>query len=255
MMKALRSLFLILLTASPAWAGKHQRFEMTLATGGRTETVHAYVFDDREETFQVAVRPEKEDGTRMDLGTACKEARASAGINGGFFDYIGEPLGLVIAAGKPTGKINLTSALTSGLVVREGEGLSLRRAKEYDFEANKPSHLIQTGPFLMENGKGATALQATRFARRSVILTDGEHKWAIAYFPSATLAGLAAALEKPGGFPPFQPRTALNLDGGSSSAFWTVRTGGYVFYLKEISKIRDFLLIVPKGVDQPVIKP
>lgn len=220
-------------------------------------TVHVYVFDDRDETLQVAIRPEKEKEGEvpMDLGKACSDARAAAGINGGFFDYLGEPLGLVISFGTPTGKINLNSTLTSGLVVREGEGLSLRKAKEYDFATAKPSQLIQTGPFLVENDKGVTDLQPSRFARRSVILTDGGHRWAIAFFPSATLDGLAKALDKPGAFKPFQPRTALNLDGGASSGFWTLRPGGYVFYLKEISKVRDFLLVVPKAVDQPLIKP
>jgi uncharacterized protein YigE (DUF2233 family) len=253
-MKAI-PLLLWLFSALSASAGRQERFEMAIAPGGRPATVYAYVFDDREETIQVAVRPAKEAGTPMDLGVACKEARASAGINGGYFDYLGEPLGLVIASGQKSGKINLTSSLTSGLVVREGEGLSLRRAKEYDFEANKPAQLIQTGPFLVEDGKAIADLQATRFSRRSVVLTDGGHKWAIAYFPSATLGGLATGLESPGAFKPFKPRTALNLDGGESCGFWNLRSGNYVFYLKEISKVHDFLLVVPKAVDQPLIKP
>jgi len=243
-----RPLFLAgcLAAAGYAQAGQQERFEMNIAPGGRAATVFAYVFDDRQETFRMAVRPEKENVTPMTLGTACKEAKALAGINGGFSDFQGEPLGLVMASGQKTGKVTLGSALTAGVVVCEGGVLSLRHSKDYEFSGTKATQLLQTGPFLIDGSKSVADLQSSRYARRSVILTDGAHKWAIAYFPSATLAGLSAALETPGAFKPFTPKTALNLDGGESSGFWTLRPGGYELYLKEIAKVRDFLLIVPR---------
>jgi len=39
---------------------------------------------------------------------------------------------------------------------------------------------------------------------------------------------------------------ALNLDGGSSSAFWFARENGSAFSISEQKSVRDFVGIVPK---------
>ena len=46
--------------------------------------------------------------------------------------------------------------------------------------------------------------------------------------------------------PNFKIHRALNLDGGSSSAFWFKRADGSVFSIPEQKTVRDFVAIVPK---------
>jgi hypothetical protein len=41
-------------------------------------------------------------------------------------------------------------------------------------------------------------------------------------------------------------RRAMNLDGGSSSAFWFVREDGGAFSISGRKPVRDFVAIVPK---------
>jgi hypothetical protein len=44
----------------------------------------------------------------------------------------------------------------------------------------------------------------------------------------------------------FRINRALNLDGGSSSAFWFKRSNGSVFSISEMKNVRDFIGLVPK---------
>jgi hypothetical protein len=44
----------------------------------------------------------------------------------------------------------------------------------------------------------------------------------------------------------FKIQRALNLDGGSSSAFWFKRANGSAFSISEQKSVRDFVTIVPK---------
>ncbi len=232
----------LLLALFPVFAGEHKRFDLPVAPGGRTTTIHVYVFDAREEAIRI-VQPS---GEAADLRSVCARESARAGINGGFFDSTGNPLGIVISSGRLHGQPSHGSSLTCGLLRVAGDKPSLARCEGHDFANETASELLQAGPLLMENGRIVTELQPSRYARRSLILTDGGHLWAIAYVPSATLDGLAKALAAPGGFPPFQPAAVLNLGGATSSGFWIRRQSGLDFYLREVVKVPNFIVIVPR---------
>jgi len=238
---------LFFLLPLPLIAGEHRRFEMTVSPGARTATVHAYLFNSRHEVFRVVDQQGIAGQKHADLGAACLAAGALAGVNGGFFDPQGQPLGLMIASGKRSGSPALAGSLTSGVVWSDGKRNGMVRTAAYDLGPSAAPELLQAGPFLIESGKSVAGLEATRFSRRTIILTDGGDLWAIAYVPSATLDALAKALEKPGAFPPFQPKSVLNLDGGGSSGFWVQRESAQSFYLHEISRVRNFLVVVPKN--------
>lgn len=239
----MRVFFLSLLLALPTLAGEHLRFLLPVGPAGRSSTVHAYVFNSKRETFRVVDQGGLSHQTQPDLGAAALEAGAAAGINGGPFAPGGEPLGLVIADGRASG----AATINGGVIWEEGGKAALSPAASYDFKNTHPSQLLQTGPFLVLEGVVAEGLDASRYHRRSLILTDGGDLWAIAYVPGATLDGLAKALAKPGAFPAFRAKTVLNLDGGSSSGLWIRRENGQQFYLREISKIRNCLVVVPRN--------
>lgn len=243
----MRALLLSLLSLLPLSGGEHRHFELSVGPGGRAATMHAYVFNSDHEVFQVIDQGGAAEQPHLTLGDACDAAHATAGINGGPFDSQDQPLGLLIAGGKHSGSPSLTGSVTSGVVWSDGRRIGIARSAAFDFSMAGISQLLQAGPFLVENSKPGGELDATRFSRRTLLLTDGGSQWAIAFVPSATLHGLAEALARPGAFPPFQPKTVLNLDGGSSCGFWIDRENGQSFYLREISKVRNFLVVIRKN--------
>ena len=61
-----------------------------------------------------------------------------------------------------------------------------------------------------------------------------------------SLADLAAILIATRLADDLRIQRALNLDGGSSSAFWFARETGGAFSIREQKPVRDFVAIVPK---------
>nr|MDQ2659187.1 phosphodiester glycosidase family protein [Verrucomicrobiota bacterium] len=96
-------------------------------------------------------------------------------------------------------------------------------------------------PFLVDGGKPILGLNNTRDARRTFVVTLASGGAAIGYCSSVTLAELAAALASSG----LRVQRALNLDGGSSSAFWFAGDDG-VFSISEGKTVRDFLALLAK---------
>jgi len=70
-------------------------------------------------------------------------------------------------------------------------------------------------------------------------------KAALGFCSDVTLADLSSILAIVA-IPEFKIQRALNLDGGSSSAFWFKRGNGSVFSISEQKTVRDFVAIVPR---------
>ncbi len=177
-----------------------------------------------------------------DSRAAGRSSGALAAINGGFFTPQGEPLGRVVTAGEARGGINRASSLGSGFFVEESGGklALLRRSR---FTGGREA--LQSGPFLVENGRRVGGLSADSPAARSWLATDGASGWLIARSSTATLAELAAALEgaEIGGI---RVQTALNLDGGRSSELWvSAETPGGPAFTRPLwnKPVRNFLAI------------
>ena len=104
---------------------------------------------------------------------------------------------------------------------------------------------LQCGPFLVDRGRPVPGLNNTRPARRTFIVTSGFDRAAIGLCSDATLAELGEILTTPGMAPDLKVQRALNLDGGSSSAFWFAGEHG-VFSISEQKPVRDFVAVVTK---------
>ncbi|NNC89646.1 MAG: hypothetical protein HKN82_14420 [Akkermansiaceae bacterium] len=194
-----------------------------LATAARRITVDGMtisylVFDDRRCEIAVA---DKSAGLNSEWQTAAVAAAdhdAIAAINGGFFTPEGKPLGLVVENGNLYGAWNGSSSLTSGVLIVTAARSGLARREKWS--PRRPAeHLLQAGPLLLDAGKAVGGLSKDPERPRSFIAWDGGHHWVIAYVRSASLAGLAAGLATQP-IPEMRLRTALNLDGGSSSDLW-----------------------------------
>lgn len=207
-------------------------------------------FDSRSQRLVVADQAGGPGSRFADAAAAARSLDGSAAVNAGFFTPVGDPLGLVVSGGKPTGSWNSTSSLGSGLwyVSSSGESAISRRESLGRSRAATMRELLQAGPMLVENGRAVPGLEANKASVRTVILWDGGHRWWIGRASACTLAELGNALasHRPGGWP---MRHALNLDGGRSSDLWISAAipGGPVTRRPAWNRpVRNFLILMPR---------
>lgn len=205
--------------------------------------ITAVTFDSRTHLLAVADQPGGPGSRWADAAAAGRELGGIAAVNGGFFTPEGEPLGLVVSGGKKSGSPNRASSLGAGLFVG-GSSPSLRRR---DGGTDAPD-VLQSGPFLVENGRTVAGLSKDNSTARTFIGWDGAHGWFIARTGSCSLATLGQALAgaEIGGM---KARTVLNLDGGRSSDLWVSAdvSGGPVFQRPFWNKpVRNFLVLTPR---------
>ena len=186
-------------------------------------------FDSRSHRL-VVVDQEAGPGSRFaDAADAGRSRDALAAANAGFFTSAGEPLGLVVSDGDPSGAWNGATSLGSGIWFEAPGGIPgiARRENLGRSAALTMGELIQAGPLLIENGRPVSGLETTKSRVRTLLLWDGRTRWWLGRTSPCTLAELAAALAhgQPAGWP---VRHALNLDGGRSADLWISKavTGG-----------------------------
>lgn len=171
-------------------------------------------------------------------------------MNAGFFTPQGEPLGLIVAAGKPAGAWNTASSLGSGVWHEDtaGQAAISRRESLGRAGAIAMRELIQAGPMLVENKRAVSGLDPIKSSVRTFILWDGGNRWWIGRASACTLADLSKIIitANPAGWP---VKHALNLDGGRSSDLWVSGkiSGGPVVRRAPWNRpVRNFLVLVPR---------
>lgn len=247
LVKILALVLITMLTLVRLAHGQYTRVDLLSGPAKESKgTVHLYLFDARRTTLKIIDQGGPDDATYENLGQAMVAHRCQAGCNGGPFTAQGEPKGLVIADGMAFGQAGAKTPETSGVLYLDGSRPRLKRASAFFGNgAATPRHLLQAGPFLVEEGAATRELDDRQVARRTFVLTDGNNRWAIGYAPPTTLRELALALADPEVFKPFEVATALNLGGGSPSAIWIKREHSPL-YLKEIRPSRNFIGLVQK---------
>ena len=106
--------------------------------------------------------------------------------------------------------------------------------------------ISQTASDLMvERALPVAGLNDTRPARRTFAAIDGKGRAALGFCSAVSLAQLGQILALPNAAGKMKLTRALNLDGGSSSAFWFAGEGG-AFSISEQKAVRDFVAVVPK---------
>ena len=174
-----------------------------------------------------------------------------AGCNGGFFHPDYRPLGLMVANGVRTHKIE-TSKLLSGMVVADADAGGLKLLRRAEFRDRKGiSALLQAGPFLVDQGAAVTGLSSQPARRRTFLLWNGKAgnagQWAMGVTSSLTLADLGAALADQDVITEFAVHRALNLDGGSSTGMYFDRGAGEKdFIMRPLKRVRNYLGIAPR---------
>jgi len=160
-------------------------------------------------------------------------------VNGGYFDPENAPVGLLISDGKLIAPLRKARLLSGVLAVSKAR-IELLRSGEYSSRKNVIA-AVQSGPFLVDGGTAVAGLNDTKSARRTVVLTSGSDRAGIGFSSAVTLAELGEILAMPN----LKIQRALNLDGGSSSAFWFNGERG-VTSIAEQKTVRDFVVITLK---------
>ena len=206
---------------------------------GAQATLHLAVFSPKAATLRVV----DDADARPALAETMQRENAIAGVNGGYFDADHKPLGLLISDGRMVAPMR-KARLLSGVVSAVSGRLQIQRVAEYSPKV-KPTAARQGGPFLVDRGAAVPGLNATRAARRTFVANAGPETAAIGYSSHLTLAQIAEVLATPGVIPEVKLQRALNLDGGSSSAFWFAGARE-PFSISEQKTVRDFIAVVPR---------
>ena len=223
-------------TEGSAVAGvEHRRIVLTDSTSGDDATLDLAVFSAKSAALRVVDNPTGD----YDLAAVMRRTREVAGVNGGYFDPQNAPVGLLIADGKPIAPLR-KARLLSGILVVTKTRVELLRSGEYSPRKNTVA-AVQCGPFLVDGGKPVAGLNATRPARRTFVLTTGADRGAIGFCSAVTLAQLGDILATA----ELKVQRALNLDGGSSSAFWFNGERG-ITSVAEQKTVRNFVIVTPK---------
>jgi uncharacterized protein YigE (DUF2233 family) len=217
-----------------AAAHVEHRHAILRSTEGLSANLDLAIFSTKTATLRLIDNP----GASGDLATTMGREACIAGTNGGYFDPEFAPVGLSISDGRVVRPLQ-KAKLLSGVVSANNGRVVIQRAAYFSIKS-KPKMARQCGPFLIDGGKPLASLNAEREARRTFVATSSDRVM-LGYCSSVTLAQLAEILS----LPDWKIQRALNLDGGSSSAFWFAGDNGVVS-IREQKSVRDFIAVVAK---------
>ena len=180
---------------------------------------------------------------RRDLAYVMQRENCLAGVNGGYFDSDYAPIGLLIVDGKTIAPLRRARLIT-GVLIASSRGVQIMRTHEFSRQPESNS-AVQCGPFLVDLGRRVRGLEETRESRRTFAAVAKSDRAALGFCSEISLARLAEILGSMQLADDFKISRALNLDGGSSSGFWSARKSG-AFSVPEQKTVRDFVAIVPK---------
>lgn len=224
---------------SPNELVEHWKTELEDSATATQATLHLAVFSTKAATLRVIDQPNT---PRGDLAEVLARSDALAGVNGGYFDPQDEPLGLRVDGGRVLNPLRKAPLLTGVLSAGSGR-VDIVRARRFAL-SSKIKSALQCGPLLVDRAAPVAGLNGTRRARRTFAAVDGAGRAALGVCSSVSLAQLGRILALPNAAGKMKTVRALNLDGGSSSAFWLAGKDRS-FSQSEFKSVRDFVAIVP----------
>ena len=226
--------------SEPGRAGiEHRHVVVEDAAAGQHVAIDAAVFSAKSTALRVIDNP---DG--QSLGAVMKREKCVCGVNGGYFDTEFKPIGLRVADGQIFSPLRRARLIT-GILLQSDRGIDVMRVSEFS-RMQKIIAAIQSGPFLVEGSKRIRGLNDSQLARRTFAGTATNDRALLGVSSDVSLAELANILATAPVAADSKIRRAMNLDGGSSSAFWFAREDGSAFSVPGQKPVRDFVGVVPK---------
>jgi uncharacterized protein YigE (DUF2233 family) len=180
-------------------------------------------------------------GGSENLADVMRRENFIAGVNGGYFDARFRPLGLRVIEGTTRSPF-IRARLLTGVLCASSRGIEIVRRSEFS-QKKKCMSAVECGPFLIDGGTAVRGLDQSRRAGRTFAAVTRVGTATLGVSSDLSLAELASALAA---LPDFKIWRALNLDGGSSSAFWFRKKDGGAFSISEEKSVRDFVGITAK---------
>jgi uncharacterized protein YigE (DUF2233 family) len=208
-------------------------------TGARA-SLHLAVFETRVATLRVIDQP---NAPRSDLSEVMARTETLAGVNGGYFDPEDAPVGLLVSEGRVLSPLR-KAKLLSGVLLATGSRVDVVRTTHFSM-SDKIKSALQCGPLLVERTAPVVGLNDTRPARRTFAAVDGNGHAALGVCSAVSLSQLSRILCLTNVAGKMKIARALNLDGGSSSAFSFAGKDG-ITSIKEQKTVRDFVAIAPR---------
>ena len=226
--------------SEPGVAGiVHQHVILENAAINDRAVVDLAIFSTKSCTLRVI---QNEDGA-SNLAEVMTRGKCLAGVNGGYFSPALAPIGLLITDGKVVAPLQRARLIT-GVLSASTHGVQIARVREFS-QQRKVNAAVQCGPFLVDLGRPIRGLEETRSARRTFAAIGALDRVALGVCSEITLTELAKILATTQIADRFKISRALNLDGGSSSAFYFKGERGSFLYPEE-KTVRDFIGIVSK---------
>jgi uncharacterized protein YigE (DUF2233 family) len=209
------------------------------AAAGQRAELDVAIFPSRSCTLRVIDNPE---GKR--LADVMNRENYLCGVNGGYFDEEFKPIGLRIVDSKTITPLKRARLITVVLFASP-RSVQIVRAREFS-QRQKIEAAVQCGPFLMDGSQRVRGLNDSQRARRTFAATLTNDRVLIGVSSHVSLADLADILATTPIDANSKIQRALNLDGGSSTAFWFARQNGTAVSIPEQKPVRDFVAIVPR---------
>ena len=173
-----------------------------------------------------------------------RREKCACGVNGGYFDADFKPIGLRITDARILSPLRRAHLIT-GILLQSDRGIDVVRVTEFS-RTKKIVAAIQAGPFLVEAGKHVRGLDDSQLARRTFAGIATNDRGFVGVCSDVSLSELANILATAPVIADDKLRRAMNLDGGSSSAFWFARENDSAFSIPGQKPVRDFVGVVPK---------
>ena len=201
--------------------------------------VDVVVFSAKSCALRVIDNPEGES-----LSTIMKREKCVCSVNGGYFDPEFKPIGLRISNGETFSPLRRARMIT-GVLLQSDRGIDVIRVGEFS-RARRITSAIQSGPFLVESSTPVRGLNSSQLARRTFAGIANRDRALLGVCSDVSLSELANILATVAVAGNSKIRRAMNLDGGSSSAFWFACENGSVFSIRGQKPVRDFVGVVAR---------
>ena len=218
---------------------EHRHVVVEDAAAGQRVAVDVAVFSAKSTALRVIDNP---DG--QSLGAVMKRENCVCGVNGGYFDTEFKPIGLRVSDGTTFSPLRRARLIT-GILVQLDRDIDVVRVSEFP-RTKKITAAVQSGPFLIEGNKRIRGLNDSQQARRTFAGIATNDRAFLGVCSDVSLAELANILATAPIAADSKIRRAMNLDGGSSSAFWFERDDSNAFSISGRKPVRDFVGVVPK---------
>ena len=217
----------------------HRHVLLENAADGGHVTFELAIFSAKSCALRIIDNP---DGERL-AGMMRREKYVCA-VNGGYFDEQFKPIGLRIVNSQILTPLKRARLIT-GVLLASSRDVQIVRAREFS-QRQKIEAAIQCGPFLVDRSQRVGGLNNSQHARRTFAATETNERALLGFCSEVSLADLANILATTPIAADLKIQRAINLDGGSSSAFWFTRENGSVFSIPGQKPVRDFVGVLPK---------